>query len=42
MKNRLYKRRLYRLCTRKDIDYINHDNISFIILARDGIYIDRC
>ena len=32
---------LYRLCTRKDIDYIDHDNISFINLARDGIHIDR-
>ena len=26
---------LYRLCTRKDIEYIDHDNISFINLARD-------
>ena len=28
---------LYRLCTRKDVDYIDHDNIGFINLARDGI-----
>ena len=32
---------LYGLCTRKDIDYIDHDNISFINLARDGIHIHR-
>ena len=32
---------LYRFCIRKDIDYIDHDNISFINLARDGIHINR-
>ena len=32
---------LYQLCTRKDIEHIDHENISFINLARDGIHINR-